>query len=285
MLTVTDVSRNLGMYLHEPYAGLLSGILFGTKQTISGKLYENLITSGTLHIIALSGTNITILTNLVAKALKPFLSRRVTGLLTILIIMGFVWFVGASPTIVRAALMGSITLMSVIFGRPAWALWTWIITVITMTASGLASVKDLSFQLSAGASLGLILFSRNDRSPIAGQAIYGKHNSGLMFLRHITGNIVRVVDADIQATLAAQLFTVPIIMFTFRRISLVAPLSNLLIGWILPPMTAVGLVTALAAYVFPPLAAILSYVVWLPLRYIVMVVDVTSRIPGAAIVW
>lgn len=160
MLTMTAFTGLIGQLIPEPHAGLLSGILFGTKASMSRELYDALVQTGTLHIVALSGTNITILTGLVATALLWFVSRRVASLLTIVLIICFVWFVGPSTSVIRAAIMGCLSLFAVIFGRPVWAFWSWCIAVITMLLFSPGWLSDISFQLSALATLGMILLDR-----------------------------------------------------------------------------------------------------------------------------
>ncbi len=129
MITVTTFTSIINQVLQEPHAGLLAGILFGTKATLSKDFLDALTTTGTLHIIALSGMNISILSGLSITTLLRFVSRRVASLLTILIIIGFVWFVGVSPSVIRAAIMGCLTLLSIVLGRQTWTLFTYCITI------------------------------------------------------------------------------------------------------------------------------------------------------------
>src|SRR5450759_2989190 len=113
MVTVATFTSVINQVLPEPHAGLLAGILLGTKNTLSKDFLAALTTTGTLHIIALSGMNISILADLSITTFLRVVSRRVASLLTILIIIGFVWFVGVSPSVIRAAIMGCLTLFAV----------------------------------------------------------------------------------------------------------------------------------------------------------------------------
>lgn len=271
MLSVSDVTLRIGQLMHEPYAGLLSGMIFGSKETMSDRLYDALVTTGTLHIVALSGTNIAILTDLVARTCGLFFSRKATGLLTISIIIGFIWFVGPSPSVVRAAIMGSLTIMSAVYGRQIWALWSWFITVTVMLVYLPELLADVSFQLSAGATLGLILFTGQPYRPYRPQVWYQ--------------TVKDLICRSLHTTMAAQVFTVPIVFFTFRRFSLISPLSNLLIGFALPWVTAGGIAVVLLSFAFPLLSQLAAYIVWVPLWYIVEVVYLTSGIPFAGINW
>ncbi len=167
MITVTTFTSILNQLLPEPHAGLLAGILFGTKATMSRELTDALIRTGTLHIVALSGTNITILTGIINFSLLWLVGRRFASALTILLITGFIWFVGPSPSVIRAGIMGGISLLAIIFGRQTWGLLAWMLAVSTMLLLNPEWITDLSFQLSAMATLGIILFGGKAGAEVA----------------------------------------------------------------------------------------------------------------------
>lgn len=104
--------------------------------------------------------NITILIDLVASIIGTFVSKRVASMLTIGVIVSFVWFVGPSATIIRAAIMGSLTLIALVFGRQSWALLSLALAVGGMLMLNFAWLSDISFQLSVLATLGIILFGK-----------------------------------------------------------------------------------------------------------------------------
>ena len=85
MIAVADFTSVINQVLPEPHAGLLNGIIFGTKASLSRDFLQALITTGTLHIVALSGMNISILVGAMQGTLLRVASRRVTHLLTILL--------------------------------------------------------------------------------------------------------------------------------------------------------------------------------------------------------
>src|SRR3990170_8905563 len=112
-MTVESATGIINQLLPEPHAGLLAGIVFGTRATLSKELTDALIKTGTLHIIALSGMNITIMTGLVESMLRPLVSRRLAILITIVLIIMFIVFVGPSPSIIRAGIIGCIGLIAI----------------------------------------------------------------------------------------------------------------------------------------------------------------------------
>ncbi len=364
MVTVQTFTSIINQLLPEPHAGLLNGILFGTKAALPRDFYQELVTTGTLHIIALSGMNISILTGLVNLALLRIISRRIASLLTIVTIAGFVGFVGASPSVIRAAIMGSISLLAVVFGRQYWAFLSWILAVGIMLLLNFDWLGDLSFQLSVLATLGIILFGKKqmgslpaeggmpwfsrrqgpttssplspgdkavtplktarlpaDNQRSAGESILRStevptwsfyrssrdigvgtslSEDGDPFYdseddrRTSPKNVLRprrftalrffwgFVGDDLRLTLAAQSLTIPLIFWKFQRISVISPLTNILIGWIIQPLTVMGFVTAFSGWVFLPLGQLFAWVTWVPLSYLVTIVEWTSKVPGAS---
>lgn len=264
MVTVVTFTSVINQILPEPHAGLLAGILFGTKATLSKDFLDALTSTGTLHIIALSGMNISILAGISTTILLRVVSRRIASLLTILIIIGFVWFVGVSPSVVRAAIMGSLTLLSIILGRQTWSLFIYSLTIAGMLLIHPGWIGDLSFRLSALATLGIILFG-------------GKHVS-------VSKNIVPpFVEDSLRVTLAAQVFTIPLILFVFRRISLVSPLTNILIGWVIAPVTGLGMALAILGWIWLPLGYVFGWVTWLFLEYLILMVQWTAKLPFSSL--
>ncbi len=278
MFSVPDLTAIINQLLPEPHAGLLSGIVFGTKATLSKDLMDALITTGTLHIVALSGMNITIMANLMNLGLLHVINRRVASFVTILLIIGFVWFVGPSASIIRAAIMGIISLIAIIFGRQSWALLSWLLAVGTMLLLNPSWMVDLSFQLSILATLGIILFGSKKES---NKSIPFPHPASHI-LRH-TSLLWSILEPDLRITLAAQIFTIPLIFLAFYRISLISPLTNVLITWLLAPLTLLGWVVAVLGLIWLPLGQLVAWISWVPLQYLISIITLTSKIPLASI--
>ncbi len=109
-------------YLPEPQSSLLNGIIFGINLKTSKTFYETLKAVGLLHLVVLSGMNITILA-VIIESITRYFSKRISILITILIIIIFILFVGAEAPVIRAGFMGILTLVAILFGRKNIALY------------------------------------------------------------------------------------------------------------------------------------------------------------------
>jgi len=276
MIDVSLATAFIAQILPEPHAGLLSGILFGVKSSIPYELKNALQTTGTLHITALSGMNVTILTGIFFSTFIAFLPRWAASILAIGVIGFFVWFVGFSPSVVRAAIMGCITLLTALTGYISIALFTWGITVVGMLVVHPSWLTDISFQLSVLASLGMILFCKQD------SVMYMQKEQGNVWQTYMK-NVYIWIQKELTTTLSAQVFTLPLILFTFGRISLISPLTNLLIGWTIPIITVLGLVLCLFGLFIPSISYFLGWITWVFLEYLIQVVVWTGSIPFASI--
>lgn len=256
--TVAGLTTILARLLPEPQAGLLAGILFGTRASLSPVLTDAFTKTGTIHLIALSGQNVSIVSALVATLLVPFVSRRIASLLTLFILALYLWFVGPSPSLVRAVIMGSLTLISVIFGKRNLSLLSLVLAVSTMLLLNPLWITDLGFQLSALATLGIILFGGTER---------------------------HIILSELRITLAAQLLTTPLIFFHFHRVSLIAPITNVLIGFTMPFLMGLGWFAAIAGFLWLPLGILPAWASWVLVAYVIRVVEVTASLPFASLGW
>lgn len=252
--------------LPEPQASLLNGIIFGIKTKLPEYFYEALITSGTIHIVVLSGQNISLLTKIVSEFTLP-LGRRLSIGISTLSIFIYVLFVGAQPPLTRAAIMASISLLSVYFGRQNWSLLSLFLAAGTMLLVNPGLINQISFQLSFLSTLGIILFGKIKQT---------KQSNWWQ-------NFWQEIRISLRVTLAAQVFTLPVIFMYFKRVSLISPVSNLLIGWLIAPIMCLGFLACVLGIIYLPLGKLVALIVWVPLTFLKLVVEICARLPYASI--
>lgn len=195
----------------EPAASLAGGILLGARSQIPKEVTSDFKKAGVTHILAISGFNIVILISCVA-ALASFFSRRVGTVFTLAVIVAFTILVGASGSVIRASVMGSLSVIARFFGRKASALRTLFLTAYLMALlDPFIIFYDIGFQLSCGATAGLIVFGRRWQD---------RFEKFPEFLG---------IKECLITTNAAQVFTTPMLIYYFKGVSLVAPLANILV--------------------------------------------------------
>ncbi|MFA5061742.1 MAG: ComEC/Rec2 family competence protein [Patescibacteria group bacterium] len=251
------INKQLNQLWPEPDSSFMAGLLYGSKSGLPKELSDNFSRTGVTHIIAVSGFNISIIVSFLMSILILIgLYRQQAFWVAVFGIILFVIFTGASASVVRAAIMGIIVLLSQYLGRPAQIGNTLVFTAALMSAlNPYVLIWDAGFQLSFLATLGLIYLS-----PIV--------NSYLTRLK-----IPEFILENLSTTLAAIIATLPLILFQFGRLSIVAPLVNILILWIIPWLMLFGFVSLVISFVVFPLGQVAAWIAGLGLNYVIMVVN------------
>jgi competence protein ComEC len=199
---------------------LLLGLTIGDTSRLDGATIERFRSAGLSHLLAVSGSNVAIVVGalvLVARrlALRWRLAVALAGLGL------FVLVVGPDPSVLRAAVMGGIAVVVLVWGRPADPLHTLGLALIAVIAIRPGMIYSVGLHLSAAATAGIVLWTR----PLAVRL----------------DTLPSIVAIPLAATLAAQWAVAPIVLATFGRISIVGPVANVLAVAAVPPATVLGL--------------------------------------------
>ncbi len=262
--------------LPEPHAALLTGILLGDDSGMPDWLVAAFRETGMTHIIAISGFNIALLIALLDGLSGPFLPRRWAAILIILFIALYAALVGAGASVVRAAIMGAAYLIGLrLMGRPTLAVAGLFSAAVLMTLADPNTLWDIGFQLSFAATLGLLLY--------AGR--WTRHAAGsLTALPRPVGQTANALLSEgLIVTLAAQVLTLPLILYHFGRLSLASLPANVLVLPAQPAVMFSGGVVLLLGLVSPALGRALGWVAWPFLTYTVTIIDTLSRLPFASV--
>lgn len=256
---------SLKAHLPEPDASFIAGITIGERTSIPNELREAFADTSTSHLVALSGYNITIVGMAVTSLFSYFhLSQRLKLFLTAFLIICFVMLAGASPSIVRAAVMGVLALLARERGRTFEMTNALIFAAAVMIyINPHILTLDLSFQLSFLATLGIILVP-----PL--------FDGRLLWLPKFLREVV-------LATIGAELFVFPLILWHFGEISLIGLFANFLIVPLIPYTMGMGAATGLLGIVLPVLAAGVGSATHLLVSYELGVVRLFAEFPGASV--
>ncbi|MGD0765296.1 MAG: DNA internalization-related competence protein ComEC/Rec2 [Dehalococcoidia bacterium] len=272
-----DLSSALARALPEPQASLGQGILLGRRAALPQDLTDDLNGTSTSHIIALSGYNVTVLAALIMAATAWLIGRRRAAVLALAAIAAYTVFTGASPSLVRAAIMGALFLVATLLGRPNSGLISLVVAGAVMTGLNPTVVQDVSFQLSFAAAAGLICLT-----PLLQERT-------LQLLRLLSlpdpsrGGLADVLFETATITAAAVISTLPLMALHFQRLSLVALPANLLVVPAFPFIMVTSAAVAIAGLFSGPLATALGWVAWLGLTYMIEAVRLFAGVPFASI--
>lgn len=222
--------------------GFLLALLTGMKEYTNATLYENFQKSGLSHILALSGMHLSLFSGISFFFLKNITGKRIANIINIFIIIIFVWFVGKSPSLIRALIFSLVAMFFSLFSIKNNDFFT-IFSLSFLIHCGLfpKDMFNLGFILSYGALLGIILFSN--------------------FLEHkIIFSLPSKLCIAIASSSSAQVFTAPVCLFSFGYFPIVGIISTVVISPFVNIFIYVGLLLLLLCFCFPILVPIGEFI-------------------------
>lgn len=217
-------------------AGYLKGVVFGYRADLSAELKQSFMNTGTIHILAVSGSNVVVVA-LIFSSLVGFLrvSRKTATFLTLIGLLWYMVITGLSPSVIRATIMGIAILGGALLGRKGDIYNSLGFAAILMLIWDPLYLFDVGFQLSFAAVLSIVYYYPK-LEPLIGV---------------IPGNLVRttLVKSGLQlflVSLAAQIGTMPFTAFYFGRVSIVAVVANLIVV----PVSGVNVLLGFATVAF-----------------------------------
>jgi competence protein ComEC len=250
---------------------ILKGLVLGDKTAIPTEIKNKFNITGTSHIIAVSGTHVVILCSiLMAFLLFIGLYRQQAFYFSVIFILFYIVLVGLPASGIRAGIMGIIYLLGQKLGRQSTSSRIIVLAAAVMLLQNpLLLIHDIGFQLSFLAVLGLIYIE-----PILKYCV--KFFLNKIFKKEITqkhDNLIMMFSS----TIAAQIFTLPVIVYNFGKISFVSPLANILILPAVYYLMFFGFLSAVLGVIFVWLGFIASIIGHILMIYFLFIVDLLSK--------
>lgn len=260
----------------EDVSGFLCALLTGDKSGLTDGDYAALRRSGAAHIAAVSGLHLTFF----AGFLAIFFPRRsrAGAALTVFLMLVFAAVAGFTPSVSRAAFMTSMTLLAPLLGRENDGPTTLSAALMALLLFDPYCVLSVSLQLSFASVAGIHLFSR----PLY-QAMTRPLSRGGSRLRQFLRGELSLLYSNLSVSLGALVLTTPLCAYYFGSVSLIAPLTNLLILWAISLLFAPALLLALLGIPLPALAAVPALPVTLLLRYVLAVIRALGSLTFASV--
>ncbi len=261
----------------DPEASLIAGIVLGEQTGISPGLQEAFRLTGTSHIIVISGFNITIIAGLFTMVFSRILGRYRGALAAAVGIILYTLLVGANAAVVRAAILGLLTLLGHLIGRRQTGLNSLTFVAGVMTAITPTVLWDVSFQLSFAATLGIMLYAE----PMTD---WFTRMASRLLPQDKAEKLAGPVGEYFLLTLAAQITTLPLMVYYFKRLSLTTLIANPLILPAQPALMVLGGLAILTGLVFHPLGQLFAWAAWPFAGYTIRMVEWLASIPQGSIV-
>ncbi len=249
--------------------GYAAALLTGRRDGISDRLDGQLRRSGTLHVVAVSGMHVSILTAALLLLLGN--RRRLGALVALPLIWCFSLAVGMTASVVRAAVMQTVLLLAPILRRENDPPTSLLAALMVLVLPNPRAVLDVGLQLSFASAAGLLLFSRRCYGALCAPRPVRR------LLKSPAGLVLRPVLAGVAASVAVLPLTMPLNLLYFDACSLAAPLSSALIVPLIPAAFVLTVATAALGLGWLPAAAVLA----VPLQWLLaLLIGLTRWIAG-----
>jgi competence protein ComEC len=242
--------------LPEPNASFGLGLLIGQRNNLPQELTNQLVMVGLVHIVAVSGYNLTILVRAIGRLRLGSKYQRLIASLSLITI--FIFMTGFSASIVRAALISVLSLWAWYYGRKIRP-----VLLITFTGALTGFINpfyvwgDLGWYLSFLAFFGVLLIA-----PVMAKRLFRREP--------------KMLSMVVIETLGAEVMTLPLIMMTFGQLSLIGLVANALVV----PLILLTAIAGAAGMFIPAIAGWLAWPANILLTYILDIVRWFSDIPG-----
>lgn len=249
--------------LPEPLASFGLGLLIGQRATLGKTVTDELTAVGLIHIVAVSGYNLTVII-MICRRLSEKRSRY-QSLVTSLCLIGlFLLLTGNSPSIVRAAIVSLISLVTWYFGRNVRS-----VLLLLLAAALTAGVNPLYLWSNVGWYLSFTAF-------------FGVLVLAPLIIARLKKSLQEnmLVQVLVETT-AAQLCTLPVLLFIFGRLSVISIIANLLVVPLVPLAMLLGLIAGLAGLTNFTLSGVVAIPAKLILRYMLNISTLLSKVPFA----
>ena len=257
----THVHVIIKSFLPGTEASLLAGILLGSKEGYSDRFFEALRNTGTLHVVAASGMNVSLVASFVMGVFIHVFPRRIVAALVLLSIVFYTLLASLEPSIVRAGIMGGLVFTGSVLNRALIAGWGLLLAGYIMLFFDPELIFDIGFQLSFAATGGLLFlkpllekcwhwFSSVDKIPVIGDSF--------------------------TTTLVAQAATIPILVSNFGTVSILSIPVNTIVLWTIQPIMFLGILASLVS-ILPGLSLIPLLAAFPLLSFFATVVELFHR--------
>jgi len=240
----SDLIEVIQKSLPSDEGSLMAGMVWGEKGLISKDLYSLLLGSGLIHLVVVSGANLTIVGKNIIENLAAYLGRKRAIIYGGLLILIYINLSGWQIPVIRAGLFLMIYYWSQILGRQFRGGRALIVVVLIMFLANFKILKEVSFWLSVAAFLGLLLSGK---------------------------------EGGFKNTIWVSLFILPILSINFGTINLISPFVNILVLFLVQATTMIGFIGSLVGLLWRGSGRFILSLSYPMLRYLIEVVEMTGK--------
>ncbi len=239
------IQSQLKKYFSLKQSGLLYALLLGDKSELDGNIRSHFRTAGISHIIAVSGLHLSIIVGCAFWLLKRIVRKPlfVSGI-TIGLILFYVFLTDFPYSVVRSAVMNILVLLALMLHRKTNALNSLGLAGLCITLVNPLAIGNIALLMSFSATFGIIVMQKTVSCFV--KRLFFLPDS---FLTRFLKKLVSYLAECISVSVSAVTFTMPVMIFVYKKFSVYFILSNLITTAVAPFLIVVGWIVVLLSYV------------------------------------
>ncbi len=252
--------------------GFARALLLGDRSKLTYEVDTAFSEAGIAHVIAVSGMHVSILFSLIY--LLSGRRKAATAILGFPVLLVFAAVAGFTPSIVRACIMQALMILALLLDKeydPPTAL---AFAVLCMLAVNPLCITSVSLQLSVMCMIGIFLFSGRIHDYLLDKKRFGPAKG-----KSLKSRMIRWFAGTLSVTLGATVMTTPLCAYYFGTVSVVGLVTNLLTLWVISIIFYGIMAACVLSLLWLPLAQAVAFVVSFPMRYVILVARLLSRVP------
>lgn len=259
---IASVETRLKQVYDSSTSNIIMGMLLGRVDHMPTHLYHLFEVTGTQHVLAISGFNVSFFALLATSLYGKIVSKSMLILLNIAVILVYAWILSFSPGLFRAFSMFFISTISWLLNRQKSAIYSFIITVVLAIIIDIQIFFSIGFQLSSMATLGILLYSSITRD---------KTHILELSISHfplVISSIKNYIYDSFVISLVAQIAVLPLLLYYFGSFSLIGVVATIFVSWMIPLILLCGISMLFLQFIVP---FQFQLVMGLPLLFLVKV--------------
>ena len=274
------IKENISKLIPEKYGAIFTGLILGDTSKVEEEVNDNFKIANISHVLAISGMHITYIVIGIELLLKREIGKRKTRIITIIVLVIYMFITGFSPSVVRASLMGIIMLISKLIHRKN-DIWTSIsLSLLILLIYNPFLILNVGLQLSYLGTIGIVCFNKNIYNFLRKLKIRNRKIKYRINRKFIL--FIDKIKEILSVTLSAQIVILPILLFNFNILGIYFFISNILVSVIIGPIIIVGFVCILISFISIEIAKILSIFMSLGIQILIRISEI-SHLPFSKI--
>lgn len=282
------IIKNMKQILPKETCNLTLGILIGYTEEMSEKIKESFKDASLSHMLAVSGSHISYIIVGVSFLIEKIkCEKRTSKILTIIVLLFFMFLTGFTPSVIRACIMGITMMISEIIYKENDFICSICFSALIILIINPFTIYNAGFKLSFGGAIGIVVFQKNIKTIISGRKKKVKRYNEIMVLEKkctiVLKKIKNFLIESLTVTIAAQIAIIPIIALDFNTVSLTFFISNLLASFFMGIITIGGFMLAFLSFISIEIAKVIGKIYNIPLVILIKIVELCAKIPGSKI--